>query len=166
MFKVFAVSRFWTSCSPPEYSIHIRARHRVGTRCSVKTAEWRNAFCFVHVMPVPHITDTLCSLLQAIGCSLNCGCQSFKPGKINHRQCEQCRHGWVAHGNFIFLPLLACSVPCKSLSYSGTDLMEWQLTFVSQYGVSANRIIAFSVLSLGILTTLYDKYVFSPILEM
>nr|XP_017495179.2 zinc finger protein basonuclin-1 [Manis javanica] len=34
---------------------------------------------------------------QAIGCSLNCGCQSFKPGKINHRQCEQCRHGWVAH---------------------------------------------------------------------
>ncbi|EFB22030.1 hypothetical protein PANDA_015883, partial [Ailuropoda melanoleuca] len=37
------------------------------------------------------------SLLQAIGCTLNCGCQSFKPGKINHRQCEQCRHGWVAH---------------------------------------------------------------------
>ncbi|XP_023568176.1 zinc finger protein basonuclin-1 [Octodon degus] len=35
--------------------------------------------------------------LQAIGCTLNCGCQSFKPGKINHRQCEQCRHGWVAH---------------------------------------------------------------------
>ncbi|XP_004472140.2 zinc finger protein basonuclin-1 [Dasypus novemcinctus] len=39
----------------------------------------------------------LCSLLQAIGCTLNCSCQSFKPGKINHRQCEQCRHGWVAH---------------------------------------------------------------------
>uniref|UniRef100_G1PR74 Zinc finger protein basonuclin-1 n=2 Tax=Myotis lucifugus TaxID=59463 RepID=G1PR74_MYOLU len=37
------------------------------------------------------------SLLQAIGCTLNCSCQSFKPGKINHRQCEQCRHGWVAH---------------------------------------------------------------------
>ncbi|XP_008565804.1 PREDICTED: zinc finger protein basonuclin-1 [Galeopterus variegatus] len=35
--------------------------------------------------------------LTAIGCSLNCSCQSFKPGKINHRQCEQCRHGWVAH---------------------------------------------------------------------
>ncbi|KAF0876195.1 BNC1 protein, partial [Crocuta crocuta] len=34
---------------------------------------------------------------QAIGCTLNCSCQSFKPGKINHRQCEQCRHGWVAH---------------------------------------------------------------------
>ncbi|KAM8958065.1 zinc finger protein basonuclin-1 [Lycaon pictus] len=33
----------------------------------------------------------------AISCSLNCSCQSFKPGKINHRQCEQCRHGWVAH---------------------------------------------------------------------
>ncbi|KAM7048300.1 zinc finger protein basonuclin-1 isoform 2-T3 [Molossus nigricans] len=28
---------------------------------------------------------------------MNCSCQSFKPGKINHRQCEQCRHGWVAH---------------------------------------------------------------------
>nr|XP_021536132.1 LOW QUALITY PROTEIN: zinc finger protein basonuclin-1 [Neomonachus schauinslandi] len=37
------------------------------------------------------------SLLQAIGCTLDCSCQSFKPGKINHRQCEQCRHGWVAH---------------------------------------------------------------------
>ncbi|KAK2505969.1 hypothetical protein MC885_007369 [Smutsia gigantea] len=34
---------------------------------------------------------------RAIGCSLNCSCQSFKPGKINNRQCEQCRHGWVAH---------------------------------------------------------------------
>uniref|UniRef100_A0A5F9DUW4 Zinc finger protein basonuclin-1 n=2 Tax=Oryctolagus cuniculus TaxID=9986 RepID=A0A5F9DUW4_RABIT len=34
---------------------------------------------------------------SAIGCTLNCSCQSFKPGKINHRQCEQCRHGWVAH---------------------------------------------------------------------
>ncbi|XP_042527722.1 zinc finger protein basonuclin-1 [Dipodomys spectabilis] len=38
-----------------------------------------------------------CVLLQAIGCTLNCTCQSFKPGKINNRQCEQCRHGWVAH---------------------------------------------------------------------
>ncbi|XP_036162183.1 zinc finger protein basonuclin-1 isoform X2 [Myotis myotis] len=36
-------------------------------------------------------------LSQAIGCTLNCSCPSFKPGKINHRQCEQCRHGWVAH---------------------------------------------------------------------
>uniref|UniRef100_A0A8C8TP54 Zinc finger protein basonuclin-1 n=1 Tax=Peromyscus maniculatus bairdii TaxID=230844 RepID=A0A8C8TP54_PERMB len=35
--------------------------------------------------------------LTAIGCTLNCSCQSFKPGKINHRQCEECRHGWVAH---------------------------------------------------------------------
>ncbi|XP_019801240.2 zinc finger protein basonuclin-1 isoform X4 [Tursiops truncatus] len=35
--------------------------------------------------------------LTAIGCTLNCSCQSFKPGKIHHRQCEQCRHGWVAH---------------------------------------------------------------------
>ncbi|XP_074090075.1 zinc finger protein basonuclin-1 [Macrotis lagotis] len=34
---------------------------------------------------------------KAIGCTLNCSCQGFKPGKIHHRQCEQCRHGWVAH---------------------------------------------------------------------
>ncbi|XP_036087770.1 zinc finger protein basonuclin-1 isoform X2 [Rousettus aegyptiacus] len=36
-------------------------------------------------------------MAEAIGCTLNCSCQSFKPGKTNHRQCEQCRHGWVAH---------------------------------------------------------------------
>ncbi|XP_010196432.2 zinc finger protein basonuclin-1 [Colius striatus] len=34
----------------------------------------------------------------AIRCTLmNCSCQCFKPGKINQRQCDQCRHGWVAH---------------------------------------------------------------------
>ncbi|XP_053451888.1 zinc finger protein basonuclin-1 isoform X1 [Nycticebus coucang] len=36
-------------------------------------------------------------MAEAIGCTLDCSCQGFKPGKINHRQCEQCRHGWVAH---------------------------------------------------------------------
>ncbi|XP_039768127.1 zinc finger protein basonuclin-1 [Ornithorhynchus anatinus] len=36
-------------------------------------------------------------LEPAIGCTLSCSCQCFKPGKINPRQCEQCRHGWVAH---------------------------------------------------------------------
>uniref|UniRef100_A0A8C8YK65 Zinc finger protein basonuclin-1 n=1 Tax=Prolemur simus TaxID=1328070 RepID=A0A8C8YK65_PROSS len=36
-------------------------------------------------------------MAEAIGCTLNCSCQSFKPEKINHRQCEQCKHGWVAH---------------------------------------------------------------------
>ncbi|KAM4826381.1 zinc finger protein basonuclin-1 [Thomomys bottae] len=36
-------------------------------------------------------------MAEAIGCTLNCTCQSFKPGKINNRQCQQCRHGWVAH---------------------------------------------------------------------
>ncbi|XP_054569174.1 zinc finger protein basonuclin-1 isoform X2 [Eptesicus fuscus] len=36
-------------------------------------------------------------MAEAIGCTLNCSCPSFKPGKMNHRQCEQCRHGWVAH---------------------------------------------------------------------
>ncbi|XP_019389235.1 PREDICTED: zinc finger protein basonuclin-1 [Crocodylus porosus] len=35
---------------------------------------------------------------EAIRCTLvNCSCQCFKPGKINQRQCDQCRHGWVAH---------------------------------------------------------------------
>ncbi|OCT89655.1 zinc finger protein basonuclin-1 isoform X3 [Xenopus laevis] len=35
---------------------------------------------------------------ETIRCTLvNCICLGFKPGKINHRHCEQCRHGWVAH---------------------------------------------------------------------
>ncbi|KAM4747820.1 zinc finger protein basonuclin-1 [Rhinophrynus dorsalis] len=35
---------------------------------------------------------------EAIRCTLvNCICLGFKPGKINHRHCDQCRHGWVAH---------------------------------------------------------------------
>lgn len=36
---------------------------------------------------------------QAICCTLvNCNCDSFKPGKLKRRQCENCKHGWVAHG--------------------------------------------------------------------
>ncbi|KAL7980098.1 hypothetical protein Chor_001366 [Crotalus horridus] len=36
--------------------------------------------------------------MQAIRCTLeSCSCQCFKTGKINQRQCDQCRHGWVAH---------------------------------------------------------------------
>ncbi|KAJ8340386.1 hypothetical protein SKAU_G00350190 [Synaphobranchus kaupii] len=36
--------------------------------------------------------------IQAICCTLvNCNCESFKPGKLKRRQCENCRHGWVAH---------------------------------------------------------------------
>lgn len=36
---------------------------------------------------------------QAICCTLvNCNCDSFKPGKLRRRQCENCKHGWVAHG--------------------------------------------------------------------
>ncbi|XP_069839711.1 zinc finger protein basonuclin-1 isoform X1 [Dendropsophus ebraccatus] len=35
---------------------------------------------------------------EAIRCTLvNCICLGFRPAKINPRQCEQCRHGWVAH---------------------------------------------------------------------
>ncbi|XP_074863029.1 zinc finger protein basonuclin-1 [Carettochelys insculpta] len=37
-------------------------------------------------------------MAEAIRCTLvNCSCLCFKPGKINQRQCNQCRHGWVAH---------------------------------------------------------------------
>ncbi|XP_018618734.1 zinc finger protein basonuclin-1 isoform X1 [Scleropages formosus] len=36
--------------------------------------------------------------IQAICCTLvNCNCESFKPGKLRRRQCENCKHGWVAH---------------------------------------------------------------------
>ncbi|KAL4613296.1 zinc finger protein basonuclin-1-like isoform X1 [Arapaima gigas] len=36
--------------------------------------------------------------IQAICCTLvNCNCESFKPGKLKRRQCENCKHGWVAH---------------------------------------------------------------------
>uniref|UniRef100_A0AAQ4RQM3 Basonuclin 1 n=1 Tax=Gasterosteus aculeatus aculeatus TaxID=481459 RepID=A0AAQ4RQM3_GASAC len=35
---------------------------------------------------------------EAICCTLvNCNCDSFKPGKLKRRQCENCKHGWVAH---------------------------------------------------------------------
>ncbi|KAG1926173.1 zinc finger protein basonuclin-2 isoform X3 [Pimephales promelas] len=35
---------------------------------------------------------------EAICCTLvNCNCDSFKPGKLRRRLCEDCRHGWVAH---------------------------------------------------------------------
>ncbi|XP_026234586.1 zinc finger protein basonuclin-1 isoform X2 [Anabas testudineus] len=36
--------------------------------------------------------------VQSICCTLvNCNCDSFKPGKLKRRQCENCKHGWVAH---------------------------------------------------------------------
>ncbi|XP_028812357.1 zinc finger protein basonuclin-1 [Denticeps clupeoides] len=35
---------------------------------------------------------------EAICCTLvNCDCESFKPGKLKRRQCDSCKHGWVAH---------------------------------------------------------------------
>nr|XP_057934348.1 zinc finger protein basonuclin-1 isoform X1 [Doryrhamphus excisus] len=35
---------------------------------------------------------------EAICCTLvNCNCDNFKPGKLKRRQCENCKHGWVAH---------------------------------------------------------------------
>ncbi|MED6235095.1 hypothetical protein ATANTOWER_015618 [Ataeniobius toweri] len=37
-------------------------------------------------------------MAEAICCTLvNCNCDSFKPGKLKRRQCENCKHGWVAH---------------------------------------------------------------------
>ncbi|XP_012709162.2 zinc finger protein basonuclin-1 isoform X2 [Fundulus heteroclitus] len=37
-------------------------------------------------------------MAEAICCTLvNCNCDSFEPGKLKRRQCEKCKHGWVAH---------------------------------------------------------------------
>ncbi|KAM9766214.1 zinc finger protein basonuclin-1 [Menidia menidia] len=37
-------------------------------------------------------------MAEAICCTLvNCSCDNFKPGKLKRRQCENCKHGWVAH---------------------------------------------------------------------
>lgn len=55
----------------------------------------------LHTLGGAYILPVMLSIdFQAIRCTLvNCSCQCFKPGKINQRQCDQCRHGWVAHGN-------------------------------------------------------------------
>ncbi|XP_072320850.1 zinc finger protein basonuclin-1 [Eucyclogobius newberryi] len=38
------------------------------------------------------------TMAEAICCTLvNCNCDSFKPGKLKRRQCDNCKHGWVAH---------------------------------------------------------------------
>lgn len=45
------------------------------------------------------LTCVFCFFFQAIRCTLvNCTCECFQPGKINLRTCDQCKHGWVAHG--------------------------------------------------------------------
>ncbi|TNM90509.1 hypothetical protein fugu_002798 [Takifugu bimaculatus] len=37
-------------------------------------------------------------MAEAICCTLvSCNCDSFKPAKLRRRQCESCKHGWVAH---------------------------------------------------------------------
>ncbi|TNN89435.1 Zinc finger protein basonuclin-2 [Liparis tanakae] len=44
-------------------------------------------------------TDTEDGPHTAIRCTLvNCTCECFQPGKIHLRTCDQCKHGWVAHG--------------------------------------------------------------------
>ena len=46
-------------------------------------------------------------LLQAIRCTMPaCPCECFLPGKIQIRQCETCKHGWVPHGKKAILSLL------------------------------------------------------------
>ncbi|XP_034039758.1 zinc finger protein basonuclin-1 isoform X2 [Thalassophryne amazonica] len=38
------------------------------------------------------------TMAETICCTLvNCSCDSFNPGKLKRRQCENCKHGWVAH---------------------------------------------------------------------
>ncbi|KAB0356629.1 hypothetical protein FD754_000785 [Muntiacus muntjak] len=50
---------------------------------------------------------------MAIRCTLvNCTCECFQPGKINLRTCDQCKHGWVAHGEKIWTFLLALVICC------------------------------------------------------
>ncbi|XP_032906400.1 zinc finger protein basonuclin-1-like isoform X2 [Amblyraja radiata] len=37
-------------------------------------------------------------MTEAIRCTLvNCNCECFQAGKINVRQCDHCKHGWVVH---------------------------------------------------------------------
>uniref|UniRef100_A0A3Q3WXD4 C2H2-type domain-containing protein n=1 Tax=Mola mola TaxID=94237 RepID=A0A3Q3WXD4_MOLML len=44
------------------------------------------------------ISLCVCFCSTAICCTLaNCNCDSFKPGMLKRRQCENCKHGWVAH---------------------------------------------------------------------
>uniref|UniRef100_A0A3B1J7W3 Basonuclin 2 n=1 Tax=Astyanax mexicanus TaxID=7994 RepID=A0A3B1J7W3_ASTMX len=44
-------------------------------------------------------THTTHSLSQeVIGCTQpNCTCECFRPGRVNLRSCDRCKHGWVAH---------------------------------------------------------------------
>lgn len=59
-----------------------------------------------HLSSVPQpVIDVFVFLLimslQAIRCTLvNCTCECFQPGKIHLRTCDQCKHGWVAHGEW------------------------------------------------------------------
>ncbi|KAJ3593398.1 hypothetical protein NHX12_005733, partial [Muraenolepis orangiensis] len=51
-----------------------------------------------HLSPRRWASHCCCRVPRAICCTLvNCNCDSFKPGKLKRRQCENCRHGWVAH---------------------------------------------------------------------
>uniref|UniRef100_A0A672YES3 Basonuclin 1 n=1 Tax=Sphaeramia orbicularis TaxID=375764 RepID=A0A672YES3_9TELE len=54
--------------------------------------------CFYAVAEKNYYTTPCFLQFLAICCTLvNCNCDSFKPGKLKRRQCENCKHGWVAH---------------------------------------------------------------------
>lgn len=65
------------------------------------------------------LIHVFCFFLQAIRCTLvNCTCECFQPGKINLRTCDQCKHGWVAHGKkSLFGVFLLCSVQLSQYLY-------------------------------------------------
>lgn len=72
---------------------------------------------------------------QAIRCTLvNCTCECFQPGKIHLRTCDQCKHGWVAHGKsrthvfFLFIANIKWS------KLNGTEF----------FGLPRSRLAAFS----------------------
>lgn len=57
-------------------------------KCRRNVVPLNRCWCFSHSF-----------IFQAIRCTLvNCTCECFQPGKINLRTCDQCKHGWVAHG--------------------------------------------------------------------
>ncbi|XP_036271530.1 zinc finger protein basonuclin-1 [Pipistrellus kuhlii] len=73
-------------------------------------------------------------MAEAIGCTLNCSCQSFKPGKTNHRRCEQCRHGWVAHAlSKLRFPAVYPASPVEIVQYN----VVFDISSLMLYGTQA-----------------------------
>ena len=62
-----------------------------------KSEQYRRVLQFItSSQPPPRL------YFQAIRCTLpGCPCECFSPGKTVLRACETCKHGWVAHGEYI-----------------------------------------------------------------